>query len=103
MNNSFFQALDMIHIWADTQKLPIAISKNEIFVSCATDLSLDAEKICDFISFILKKRWSYRMLRESEEYKFIFHETDQKNSLLPPNRKKQKKAATSTNVNGLFD
>jgi len=103
MKNSFFQALDIIHIWADVEKLPISISRNEIFVSCSTDLSQDAEKVCNFISFILKKRWSYRIVMETDEFKFIFHETNKKNSSVQSNRKKRNKTTKPSKTKGLFD
>jgi len=112
MKNSFFQALDIIYFWADAEKLPVSISRYEICVSCATDLSPDAKKVCHFISFILKQRWNYLTVRENDEYKIFFYASCEKNPTVQTdlsNHKKRKGTAkvpktNKTNTpNTLFD
>jgi len=106
MGNSFFQALDIIHIWADMEKLPVSITRNEILVSCTTDLSSDAGKVCHFISFILKRHWSYRTVSENDEYIFIFYENDERKRKIPsnmPQRKRRNDSTTAPQIKTLFD
>ena len=102
MIDRFFQALDILHLWADTRKLPISVSRNEISVTCTADLSHDAEKVCTFMVFILKNNWTYHTVNGDHEYKFIFYETDEpvskKHSASPPDISKPKKRKTSTTV-----
>jgi hypothetical protein len=109
MKERFFQALDIIHLWADRQRLPVSFSLNEISVSCETDLSQDAEKVCNFISFIIKNHWTYRIVKENDEYRFIFYETCEplikETPVLQPDvkkRKKRRKTAKPPETKGLF-
>jgi hypothetical protein len=71
---SYFQAWDIVHIWSDSRRLQVSYVQNQIAVSSEADLSHDAEKVCKFISFIIGRHWTYRTVKEDNQYKTIFYD-----------------------------
>jgi len=86
-----FQALDIVHFWADAKNLLVSIANKEISVTCKTNLSKEAVKVCNFISLVVGRTWTFRTVRTGDDYTFFFQEFH--NVVVPTktNKKKVKK------------
>jgi hypothetical protein len=90
--SEFWQALDIIHLWADSRKCAVTFqAKISITVTTTQDISKEAATLCNFLSMMTGEKWIFQTQKESNRNIFTTFAHSSPQAANIPTSKKPKK------------